>query len=345
MNRDGHKSNIEGILRSNAERRLEAKEKYEGLEFKTKYGTPFIIKEYIGNNRAIIQFPFSGIEQHTSITSIFSNPPAIQDPFYKQNGDHRPFVFKNSEDEYLGLIFQNSYGEKYKIIEYKNYRYVTVKFLDEHGYEFTTDYCNVKNGKIKNPFRVNFAGGYVGIGTLYRGNEYFWLVNIWNGILIRCNRKDKLHARNRYEYDNCIICNEWLDYSKFAVDYMNKYLALNSEFKYDIDKDLLYDNYKDKTNGYKYYSNETTVLLPKDINYGIRNIINSNLLIRYPYRYNLQYQRLIDWKNKVIWYKENNGLSDIAYNALIELANNKIELIKVQFPEYEQMRLEKEKEL
>ncbi len=342
MARDGHKSNIEGILKSNAERRLEAKHKYEGMKLKTKYGTPFIVKEYIDFLNVIIEFPFSGIQYRTSADNLVTNPPAVPDPFYKQNGHHRPFVFKNPEDEYLGLVFQNSYGEKYKIVEYNNYRHVTVEFLDEHKYRFTTDYNNVKNGKIKNVYRLNAEGGYVGEGTLYRGKEYNWLTNIWNGILIRCNRKDKMHKMNLFAYDNCAICDEWLDYSVFVVDYMNKFLALNPEFDYHIDKDLLYDKYKDKTNGLKYYSNETTVLLPKELNTAIKNIMNSCMLIRYPYRYILQYQRFLDFKSKVIWYKTKNGISEVAFNALIELADNKIEEMKQKFPEYEQMRIEKE---
>jgi hypothetical protein len=50
----------------------------------------------------------------------------------------------------------------------------------------------------------------------------------------------------------------------------------------------------------------------------------------------------LDFKSKVIWYKTKNGISEIAFNALIELADNKIEEMKQKFPEYEQMRIEKE---
>lgn len=339
MTNNENKSYSKESIGSNAERRLEAKHKYEGMELKTKYGTPFIIKEYINPYNVIIEFPFSGIQHRTSTESLTTNPPSVPDPFYKHNGHHIPFTFKNPADEYLGAVFQNSYGEKYKIVEYNNYSDVTIEFLDEYRYRVTTTYTNVKNGNIRNVYKINFAGGYVGEDTTYRGKEYKWLNCLWHGVLIRTNRQDILHEKNIYNYDNSRICPEWLDYGNFARDYMNKLLALNPNFSYSIDKDLLYDKYKEKTGGYKYYSNDTTVLLPREINSGVERIMNNNLKINYSCIYNKQYQNLINWKDKVTWYRQNNGLSEIAYIALIELADNKLKEMRQKFPEYEKNRI------
>lgn len=324
-----------------AYKKSNAKEKYEGLEFKTKYGTPFIVKEYINAKNIIIEFPFSGIQKKTRLDKLISDSAYVGDPFYGSNGKHRPFVFKNPEKEYLGCVFQNYYGEKFKIIEYKDYNNITVEFMDEHRYRVTTDYGTIKSGCVRNPYRINFAGGYVGEHNMYIGKEYGWLNRTWHDVLIRANRKDKLHKRNRYSYDNCTISPEWLDYGNFTRDYMNKLSELNPNFKYTIDKDLLYPYYKDNTNGMKYYSNETTVLLPNELNNLVERIMNNKLLVKNTYDYTHRYQAFLNFIDRVTWYKENNGLTDIAFRAFIELINNKIEEMKQKFPEYERIRLER----
>ena len=52
-----------------------------------------------------------------------------------------------------------------KIIEYVNSDNVTIKFLDEHGFEKNTTYSNFKNGCIKNPYdKIIFGVGYLGEG-------------------------------------------------------------------------------------------------------------------------------------------------------------------------------------
>lgn len=312
---------------------------YINKTFYTKYGTPFTVKEYNNHKDILIEFEFSGIQMRTNLKSI--KEQTIRDPFYKNNGSMKPFTFVNKEDEFLGRVFTNSYGEQYKIVEYKNFDNITVEFLDEHRFRATTNFNNIKNGGLANPFRKNTFGGYSGAGTPYGGRKYMWLITLWNNLLVRCNRKDMMHSKGRHDYDNCFMSEEWLNYSIFSVDYMEMYLQLNPNFKYNIDKDLLYENYKQYTNGAKYYSKNTVVLLPEDINIGIRNMDKNQYLIKYPYRYNLQIQRFEDFINRINWYKANNGLSDIAYIELIKYVNRKIEFVKSAFPEYERMRLEK----
>jgi len=321
---------------------LDVKQKYEGMKMTTKYGTPFVVKEYIDRKNIIIEFPFSGIQKRIRLDKIVTDPPIVGDPFYKRDGCFRPFIFKDPKAIYEGLILQNYYGEKYKIIEYNGYNDITVEFLDEYKYRVKLDYGDIKTGNIRNAYRINFAGGYVGEDMTYRGTEFKWLNRTWHDVLIRANRKDIMHNKDKFTYDNCTVCPEWLNYGNFARDYMNKLLPLNPNFSYSIDKDLLYDKYKDKTGGYKYYSNETTVLLPNELNSSIERIMNNNLLIINSYDYTHRYQRLMEWKDKVTWYWMNNAISEIAYINLLELADNKIEEMKQKFPELERMRIGKE---
>ena len=65
----------------------------------------------------------------------------------------------------LGEIRKNKFGTDMKIIEYVNSDNVTIKFLDEHGFEKNTTYSNFKNGCIKNPYdKIIFGVGYLGEG-------------------------------------------------------------------------------------------------------------------------------------------------------------------------------------
>ena len=113
---------------------------------------------------------------------------------------------------------------------------------------------NISNGQIRNPFAKNAFGGWLGLNNEYRSKKYKWLYNIWFNML-----KD-IH------YDRSKSINVlWLDYSNFASWYMNEYNQRNQSLEegYMVSCSVLYNYYKQYTNGYREYSSQTCELVPR----------------------------------------------------------------------------------
>lgn len=335
------------------EEHLRRKSYYESLEgLKTKFGTPYRIKEYINSSKVIIEFPFSSYTSSTSLKCAIEE--RVTDPFYRLNRNEIPFIFEGTNNSksnlFLGREYITNGGEKLKIIEYQNYHNVRVRFMDPPYYETDSDMKDIVRGHIKSPYWRNKFGGYMGEGTEYTGREYRYLHSIWTGILIRGNYqkfKDTSYGQSIKSYENCIVAEEWKNYTNFSRDYMNKLSQLNPNIKYDIDKDLLYPFYKDKTNGMPCYSNETTVLLPAEINntfIGLnpyRKCIiarnrNGKEYIEYQYYVIDNFINSLEkyWKDKLQYYLSIGALLPEIYNLLENLRIEKIRLIQENNPWY-----------
>lgn len=156
---------------------------------------------------------------------------------------------KNTSNEGLEMVISDYrssndidiYFPKYNVIQ-KGYTYR--KFL-EGGIK-----CKV--------YPSLFGKGYIGIG------EYKSSVNNnktkchkhWIYMLERCYSdayKAKFPA-----YENCTVCDSWLNYQNFARWYDNNYYEVQGE-KMCLDKDIL-------SNGEKIYSPETCVFVPNKLN-------------------------------------------------------------------------------
>lgn len=329
------------------------KEELEGKTFYTYYGTPFVVTEYNGSTDVRIIFPFSGIEQRITLNTIKNSNRKKMDPFYRENGAHKPFVFKNKEDEFIGRQYINMSGDPFKIIAYRTYMDIDVQFLVEPYY--IREHVTIKMaemGNIKNPYHRNVSGGYIGENNIYASKEYVWLNQIWDSMVLRGNDHKRFKELSNYNtdcYDNTFVSAEWLEYPVFATDYLNKLSKLNPNVKYELDKDLLYPFYKDKTNGMKCYSNATTVLLPAEINSTfirldpnrsftrIRiNKRNGNRYIEYQY---YRIDRIIDslenyWKEKIQYYLNIGALLSETYEILENLRIEKIKQIYESHPWY-----------
>ena len=357
------KSNrAKGFLKYQAERKNAIRQELEGKTFYTYYGTPFIVTQYNGSTDIRIEFPFSGIEQRITLNTIKNSNRKEMDPFYRQNDVQKPFVFKNKEDEFIGRQYINMSGDPFKIIAYRNYMDIDVQFLIEPYY--IREHVTIKMaelGNIKNPYHKNVSGGFIGENREYSSKEYYWLILIWESLIIRGHdheRYKKLnHSSKRnsnYDidsYDNTFVDEEWFEYPVFARDYLAKLSQLNPNVKYEIDKDLLYPFYKDKTNGMKCYSNETTVLLPSEINrtflrlnpYKKCTITRNRNRNGKEYKY-IEYQYYeIDnfinslenyWKEKFQYYLSIGALLPEIYNLLENLRLEKIRLIQENNPWY-----------
>lgn len=153
-------------------------------------------------------------------------------------------ILEDLKEQRLGEISSNKFGTPMKIIDYKNSANVTVEFQDEFKYEITTTYNNFKRKVIKNPYDKTVCGvGYVGEGNYLTKRNHRPTVQYtdWSHIIIRCykEKERKLHPA----YENCTVCNEWLNFQTFAKWYDKNFYDIGHG-RMHIDKDILHKGNK-----------------------------------------------------------------------------------------------------
>lgn len=161
----------------------------------------------------------------------------------------------------LGEERLNSQGCPMKIIEYNDYRNITVQFQDKYKAKVHTTYQHFINGEVKNPYGKSVYG----VGMI--GDKYSTSINrkhvreylCWSCILERCY--SDLYKNKHPTYQNAICCEEWLLYENFyewlhSQENFDKWL--NGE-RWTIDKDIFI-----KRN--KIYSPDTCCLVPQIVN-------------------------------------------------------------------------------
>lgn len=145
------------------------------------------------------------------------------------------------------------------IINYRKYNDIDVYF-SEYNYIFRgTTYDRFKKGRIQCPYEPRTWGkGYLGVGEYrktindIKTEQY----NYWRMMLERCY-SEKYHIKHP-TYQECIVCEEWLDFQNFARWYDNNYYQVDNETMC-LDKDIL-------NKGNKIYSPNTCVFVPERIN-------------------------------------------------------------------------------
>lgn len=80
--------------------------------------------------------------------------------------------------------------------------------------------------------------------------------NTWFNFLNRCYNKK--YQKNKPTYEECTVCDEWLDFQTFSKWYDNNYYQLGDEEMF-LDKDIL-------NKGNKIYSPESCIFVTKPIN-------------------------------------------------------------------------------
>lgn len=149
----------------------------------------------------------------------------------------------------------NSFGSIMIITDYKNTNNIEVYFPEYDYYATEKTYAEFKKGTIKCPFEPRVCG----IG--YHGNGPYKIIAkddkqiIWNNMLSRCykNNQDK-----NITYQDCEVCEEWLNFQNFAQWYEENYYEIPGE-KMFLDKDILFK-------GNKIYGPDTCCFVPKSIN-------------------------------------------------------------------------------
>lgn len=163
-------------------------------------------------------------------------------------------------EDRIGQESKNNFGSLIRITGYRNYYDVDIYFPDYDWTFYNADYNSFKRGKVKCPYEPRvFNVGYLGEGE-YKSRENNKQVNsyrIWYGMIRRCY--DENHRYNYITYDDCYVCDEWLNYQNFAEWYNCNYYEISSGEQMHIDKDIL-------IKGNRIYSPETCIFVPKSIN-------------------------------------------------------------------------------
>lgn len=146
-----------------------------------------------------------------------------------------------------------------KIIRYYLSSDITVKFLDEYGFEMDNTYSNFSRGTIKNPYdKFVWNHGYIGVGK-YKTNDGKTATKeyqVWNNLMARCYSDKQRHLHPAY--DGCTACDEWLNFQVFSQWYYDNFYQVGTE-RMHVDKDIL-------VKGNKVYSPETCIFVPQRIN-------------------------------------------------------------------------------
>lgn len=175
----------------------------------------------------------------------------------------RPSVF-------VGFENVSKVGEHYKVIEYKNAKEVTVCFSD--GTIIVRAAKEILSGSIKNPNSLSVYGiGKFGQGEFKSKDQstgkskFTGQYQLWIGMLTRCYCESEIIKHPTYK--DCYVCDEWLNYQKFAKwtttqRFFNVADTSSDGRSMALDKDLLVPNNK-------VYSPDTCCFLPNKINCAI----------------------------------------------------------------------------
>ena len=137
----------------------------------------------------------------------------------------------------VGDVFTTTEGYQVKVLEYINYKNINVIFCDT-GYKKTVRGQELKNGHVKNPFKVSVCGiGYFGHGphkSRINGKKTRAYIT-WSSMLRRCYSEKSLEIKPTYE--SCSVVKQWHNFQNFASWY---YKQKNSDkIGFELDKDLM----------------------------------------------------------------------------------------------------------
>lgn len=165
----------------------------------------------------------------------------------------RPKLNRTNEKAY------NKFGSLMIISNYRGANDIDVYFPEYNWTFYNTIYKDFKNGHIKCPYEPRFSGvGYIGEGKYKmceNGIETQSSI-IWCSMLQRCYNSNNLLKCSTY--NDCYVCDEWLNYQNFAKWYNDNYYTVNDEIMC-LDKDILYK-------GNRIYGPDTCIFVPTKIN-------------------------------------------------------------------------------
>ncbi len=143
-----------------------------------------------------------------------------------------------------------NYGDL-KVIEYKSWKEVIVKFLDT-GYIASVTSNSIRIGQIKDRLKPSvYEVGFIGDGG-YNSKENKDAYKCWNSIMTR-SYCPKYHQKQP-TYKDCKVHTDWHNFQNFAKWYEASYPKDGKE--YHLDKDI-------KVKGNKVYSADTCIFVSR----------------------------------------------------------------------------------
>lgn len=158
----------------------------------------------------------------------------------------------------IGTTYKTNEGYIVEIIEYFSSKNCSIKF--ENGFIINdVDFCNVRNGGIKNPYhRAVKNVGFIGQGKFKGTTDYKKSLSYQRWVkVIERGHCPKFKAKHP-TYKDVTVCEEWHNFQNFAAWFEENY---NPEYMqdWDLDKDIICKDCK-------IYSPETCAFVPKEIN-------------------------------------------------------------------------------
>ena len=185
------------------------------------------------------------------------------DKYWIRQQDNLEFM-KELEDKSIDLIYgvgsihKTNEGFEIKIINKPSVRKREIVFLDEYKFKKIVYTHAIQKGAIKNPYKPNVAGvGFFGEGDFFAENDIKY--NTWKNIIIRSN--DMRYKKENLSYINTSVDIFWHNYQNFAKWHMENFPYNIKNIKFEVDKDLLQFNKKNKI-----YSKDTCIFLPHSVN-------------------------------------------------------------------------------
>lgn len=159
----------------------------------------------------------------------------------------------------VGQVFETSSGGLCEIIDYKNNKNVTVKFLDDHNHIKVVAKSQLISGEILNPYAKTVYGiGCIGVGEYKSasGGKHTTEHSLWTHMFSRCYSLQE--SCSSASYEDKFINHEWHNFQNFAGWCNSGQQGFNIK-GWHLDKDLL-------VKGNKEYGPETCCFLPSEVN-------------------------------------------------------------------------------
>jgi hypothetical protein len=148
-----------------------------------------------------------------------------------------------------GEVYKTNNSGTLEVIEYNNAKSVLVRFIDT-GYETVVSADQLRFGRVSDRLKPTLYGkGYLGVDKVSTKSCHSYIV--WSGMIRRCYSGE---VDKHPTYQDCTVCDEWLDYSNFYHWYQDNYVG-----GFELDKDLV-------VLGNKIYSPEFCNFVPQAVN-------------------------------------------------------------------------------
>lgn len=170
------------------------------------------------------------------------------------------------KEERLKYEGVNNQGSKFRVVEYRNNKYVVVEFYDYHGENEwrrsrkKTVWHTVESGQVHDNYFPTIEGvGCVGNNNSTDQKERAKLYDYWYGMMRRSY--NKAYHDKKATYENCSVYREWNCFEYFERDYKELLKENNfpKESRICLDKDIIHK-------GNKIYSKENCVIVDQRIN-------------------------------------------------------------------------------